>query len=169
MPPQYNKLPAFNVISYLWDGLVNAEILDPTDYYVDEFEDEIIPIVPVQDLPQTRNYLGDKPYIVYEVINLPIQDGQFYMKQEELIFAVYSPSFSKLVEICMLAEDLLNRSSLTGHDITKYSNSQFTFHCFNTEYQIVGPSESEGGRMEAMIVVTYEYTRDLTASGRYSQ
>ena len=72
-----------------------------------------------------------------------------------------------MVEVCTLAEDALNRLAETGHDITKSINSEFTFHCFETEYDISGETDSEGGRMTADITVTYEYTRDLAQSGRY--
>ena len=167
MTTKYNRLPAFDVISYFWAELQATEILDPTDYYVDDFEAELIPIIPVQDLPQMRNYLGDKTYLVYEVISLPIKDGNWFIKQEQLLFTVYSPSFNKMVEICSLADDALNRLADTGKDITKSLNSEFTFHCFETEYDISGSTDSEGGRMYADIVVTYEYTRDLAPSGRY--
>ena len=163
----YRRMAAFDVISYFWNELTSTGILDSTDYYVDEFEDEIIPIIPVQDLPQTRNYLGNKTYMVYEILNLPTDEGRYFLKQEQLVITVFSPSFSKLVEICTLAEDCLNRLASTGHDITKYKNSEFTFHCFNTEYEIAGETDSEGGRISADINVIYEYTRDLTASGRY--
>jgi len=67
----------------------------------------------------------------------------------------------------MLAEDALNRLTDTGKDITNLNNSEFTFHCFETEYDIYGEAESEGGRMYAEIVVVYEYTRDLAQTGRY--
>ena len=167
MTTSYNRIPAYDVIAYLWNELQEAEILDATDYYVDDFETELIPIVPVQDLPQMRNYLGDKAYLVYEVLSLPVVGGNWFIKQEQLLFTVYSPSFGKLVEICTLAEDALNRLAETGDDITKYMNSEFTFHCFETEYDISGPTDSEGGRMYADIVVTYEYTRDLAQTGRY--
>lgn len=98
---------------------------------------------------------------------MPPRDGQFFIKQEQLLFTVYSPSFGKLVEICTLADDALNRSFFTGQDITKYKNSEFTFHCFETEYEISGETESEGGRMTADITVAYEYTRDLNGSSRF--
>lgn len=167
MTTRYNRIPAYDVIAYLWNELQAAEILDATDYYVDDFEAELIPIVPVQDLPQMRNYLGDKPYLVYEVLSLPIKDGNWFIKQEQILFTVYSPSFNKLVEICTLAEDALNRLAETGDDITQYMNSEFTFHCFETQYDISGPTDSEGGRMYADITTIYEYTRDLAQSGRY--
>ena len=99
MTTRYNRLPAYDVIAYLWNELKDTEILDPTDYYVDDFEAELIPIVPVQDLPQMRNYLGDKAYLVYEVLSLPVKDGNWFIKQEQILFTVYSPSFNKLVEI----------------------------------------------------------------------
>lgn len=167
MTTKYNRLPAFDVISYFWAELQATEILDATDYYVDDFEAELIPIIPVQDLPQMRNYLGDKTYIVYEVLGLPVKEGNWFIKQEQILFTVYSPSFNKMVEICSLADDALNRLAETGKDITKSLNSEFTFHCFETEYDISGSTDSEGGRMYADIVVTYEYTRDLAQSGRY--
>jgi len=168
MTTSYSKLAAFDVISYFWEEIKNAGILDPTDYYVDEFEEELRPIIPVQDLAETRNYLGDKPYLVYEVIAMQPRDGNYFIKQEQIVFTVYSPSFGKLVEICAIADDALNRSSVTGADITKFKNSEFTFHCFDTEYEIVGASDSEGGRMDAMIVCWYEYTRDLDGFRRFS-
>ena len=163
----YSRLPVFDVIAYFWQELQNAQILDSTDYYVDDFEAELIPIVPVQDLPQLRNYLGDKTYLVYQFISLPIKDGNWFIKQEQIVFTVFSPSFNKLVEICSLADDALNRLAETGNDITKLLNSEFTFHCFETEYDISGPTDTDGGRMTADLTVTYEYTRDLAQSRRY--
>lgn len=167
MNTSYKRLPVFDVISYFWNELKDAEVLDATDYYVDDFEAEIIPIIPVQDLPQMRNYLGNKTYIVYNVTSYPVRDGNFFIKQEEVLFTVFSPSFSKMVEVCALAEDALNRLADTGNDITIFNNSEFTFHCFETVYDISGETDSEGGRMTADITVTYEYTRDLAQSGRY--
>ena len=167
MTTRYNRIPAFDVISYLWSELQAAEVLDATDYYVDDFEAELIPIVPVQDLPQLRNYLGDKTYLIYQVLSMPVKNGNWFIKQEQLIFTVFSPSFNKMVEVCTLAEDALNRLAETGHDITRSMNSEFTFHCFETEYDISGETDSEGGRMTADITVTYEYTRDLAQTGRY--
>lgn len=163
----YKRLAAFDVIAYLWQQLQDQGVLVPTDYYVDDFEAELIPIVPIQDLPQLRNYLGDKTYLVYEVINMPIKDGNWFIKQEQMLVTVYSPSFIKLVEACTLMEDALNRLADTGHDITKFMDTEFTFHCFETEYSINGSTDSEGGRMSADLTVTYEYTRDLDNSGRY--
>ena len=163
----YSRLPALDVISYFWQELKSTEILDATDYYVDDFEAELMPIVPVQDLPQMRNYLGDKTYLIYSVNNLPNKNGNWFIKQEVITFTVFSPSFNKLSQVCMLAEDALNRLTDTGKDITNLNNSEFTFHCFETEYDIYGEAESEGGRMYAEIVVVYEYTRDLAQTGRY--
>jgi len=80
MNTSYKRLPVFDVISYFWNELKDAEVLDATDYYVDDFEAEIIPIIPVQDLPQMRNYLGNKTYIVYNVTSYPVKDGNFFIK-----------------------------------------------------------------------------------------
>jgi hypothetical protein len=139
-----------------------AEVLDTTDYYVDDLGFEVTPIVPVQDLPQLANYLGDKAYMYYSITCLPTNMDNWFIRGEQIVLSVNSPSYAKMAEITEFIKDALGRQDGSAQDVNRFASGKFTYHWVTVDYDIAAPARSEGGRMRSEITISYEFARDMT-------
>jgi len=64
----YNLDAMLELRKFIWDDLVNLEIFDENEYYIDTMGMSIIPIVPTQQIAEIDQFLSGKKHIVYDKI-----------------------------------------------------------------------------------------------------
>ena len=68
MTVDYKIDAMFELRKFLWAQLKLTGMFNQNDYYSDNLGTEIIPIVPVQQLPEMDQFLNGKKHIVYDKI-----------------------------------------------------------------------------------------------------
>lgn len=128
-----------------------------------------IPVVPIQQLPETNNTLKTKPFIVYDVMPMPNNGDTFWIKCEEATFYVYGPDYSLVLAIQDFLVDLFGRLDNTARNINDFSDSNIGFlTCFLSGDNTVTPAQSEGGKYGATVSIEYDYTRAIDGDGRFA-
>lgn len=165
------KDTAFGAIrSFMWEKLQDYSILDSNDYIADGFIEPLIPIIPVQQVPEFNNLIGNSPYIVYSYDTMTYSD-EWWICEEVITFNVVSNEFSKIVEISQFLVDLFRRMDSTAVDINGWqaSTSKFKFFTFTlNSASSPAPYSEEGGRVMSQIEISYKYSRVLDSNGRFS-
>lgn len=169
MTVNYADTAFSKVRGFLWDKLQVANILNPADYIATGFTDPLVPIIPVQQVPEFNNLIGDKPYLIYDY-DINDYGDEWFVCEENLIFTIVSTSFEKIVEITQFMVDLFRRMDETANDINAWQDSTSKFKFFT--FILSGassptPYEEEGGRQMGEIKITYRYSRHLDSSNRF--
>jgi len=165
----YNKLASANIRSYLWQKIQDSGLLDINDYYADGFDEALVPIIPVQQVPEFNNLLPGKSYIIYdfEVKTIPVQ---WWMSDEMMTLAVFSQNYELINKITNLVQDLFRRYDESAKDVNTYlaGDTEFQFHhilidnIFSPE-----PYSSEGDFQTGQIALSYSYSRKTDGNGRF--
>lgn len=168
--PDYTKNARQIINSFLWDELKSNEILDENDYRPDGFTKTIIPIVPVQQLPEINNLLPDKSYILYdyEVMNY---GDMWWICEEKIMYTIVSTSVSEISKISEFLVDVFRRKDLSGKDLQAYNNQTSILKFYSACLDSVSspePFDTEGGRMAGTVEITYKYSREVGEDGRFS-
>jgi hypothetical protein len=165
------KLDAVNEIrKFLWNEFKNAEIFDETDYYSDNINETIIPIIPVQQLPEMNQFLSGKKHIVYDKTGMTYDDT-WLVCNEQVMFTLYATDISDINEMRNFIVDLFRRSDESARDINNFmpNSSKFRFHTiYIGDISPTSPSEEVLGFLSTDIVIEIKYSRDVSVSGRYS-
>lgn len=167
----YKKSPAYDVINYLWAKLQEAQVLDATDYYLDDFEDNIVPIIPVQDQPELANYLNNKPYIVYDFIGYAQTDDDFFINEEAVMFTIFCPNFSKIMEIVRVINETFRGKDQSAKKLQAASTTSGSFFFYSTRIDGIDISKeasTESGRVTGEICVCYRFGELMDNSGKYT-
>ena len=98
MTVDYKIDAIFELRKFLWNELKANKIFDANDYYSDNINMEIIPIIPIQQQPELNQFLSGKKHIVYDKIGLSYEDI-WLLCCEKVLFTVYSTDVSDLYEI----------------------------------------------------------------------
>ena len=169
MTVDYNDTAFGKIRSYTWAKLTEAGILSEYDYIADGFIEPLLPIIPVQQVPEFNNLVGDKPYIIYDY-DLVSYSDDWFVCQETISFTIVSSNFSKIIQISQLLIDLYRRMDESARDLNIWqgANTNFKFFTFTLkDASSPTPFEEEGGRQMSQINITYKYSRILDASGRF--
>ena len=165
------KDTAFGAIrSFMWEALQTASILDPNDYIADGFIEPLVPIIPVQQVPEFNNLVGNSPYIIYSYDTMSYSD-EWWICEESITFNIVSNEFSKIIEISQFLIDLFRRMDSTAVDINAWqlSTSKFRFYTFSlANASSPVPYVEEGGRVMSQVEISYKYSRVLDSNGRFS-
>ena len=167
----YEKSPAFDVINYLWKKLQDSSVMDASDYYLDAFETNIIPIIPIQEQPEIANYLNDKPYMTYDFIGYAQDDEQFFVNEEALMFTIYSPSMAKIMQIVRVFNETFRGYDESARKLQNAPTTSGDFFFYYTRLDgitISGETSRESGRITAEICVCYKYGEPMDYSGEYT-
>lgn len=167
----YSKLAIYELNQFLWQKLQDAGLMNKNDYYVDNFDSYVIPIIPTQQIPEFNNLLPGKTYIVYDYEVKPYLET-FYISNESVLYSILSTNYDQINQILNLIQDIFRRFDKTAKDVNVYYDgkvSPFDYHYISIE-KIVSPLhfQNEGGFMMGEATVAYSYTRDLNDSGLYS-
>lgn len=158
---RYAQHPILDVRTWLLNELYASTVLNMADYAIAD------PLVPIQQLPETNDSMGDKAFIVYDMQDLKHFGDDYWIKRQSVTLSIYSPNYMKVLEIQNLLIDLMDRADLTARDINAFNLSSNKFLLFEVIGSIPpAPAREENGRYGGSIVVEYEYTRSIGNNGR---
>jgi hypothetical protein len=155
---------------YIWTKLQAANIFDPDDYYSDNIGETLVPIIPVQQIPDMNQFLSGKDHIVYDKIGVSY-DTLWLICNEQILFTVYSTDVSKINEIRNFMIDEFRRMDDSAKDVNRspgFNSEKFKFHSiYIADMSPTGPSEELQGFYTADVVLEISYSRNTDTSGRY--
>ena len=163
-----------DVTKYLWSRLISSGVIVAADYIVPELGVTLVPIVPVQEVPELANHIDAKPYIVYSVMTTASDVGngdEWWFERDELTLAVYAPNIGKLQEITNCIKASFRKYDQTARQIeaTAGISGLFYFYSGSVDWtELSGEATQESGRAVAEIQVCYNYTRKATPDGEYA-
>lgn len=168
MTVDYKIDAIFELRKFLWNELKATKIFDANDYYSDNINMEIIPIIPVQQQPELNQFLSGKKHIVYDKIGLSYEDI-WLLACEKVLFTVYSTDVSDLYEIRNLMTDLFRRMDESARDINKFKDEErLKFHSIHiVETSPITPSDEIQGFLSADIILEVKYSRITGSDGRF--
>ena len=168
MTVDYKIDAIFELRKFLWNELKATKIFDANDYYSDNINMEIIPIIPVQQQPELNQFLSGKKHIVYDKIGLSYEDI-WLLACEKVLFTVYSTDVSDLYEIRNLMTDLFRRMDESARDINKFKDEErLKFHSIHiVETSPITPSDEIQGFLSADIILEVKYSRITGPDGRF--
>lgn len=165
----YNIDAMYEVRKHLWNELKANNLFDPSDYYSDNVNMEITPIIPVQQQPELNHFLSGKKHIVYDKIGLSYEDN-WMICCEKLLFTIYATDVSEINSIRNLMLDVFRRMDDSAKDINSaITTNKLKF--FNTMVVEISPTEASEelqGFMSADVILEVKYARTTDGQGRFN-
>jgi hypothetical protein len=155
---------------FLWDQLSTRDIFDADDYWSDNLNENIIPIIPVQQAPELNQFMSGKKHIVYDKIGMSYDDN-WLICCEQVLFTVYSTSVADINEIRNYMTDEFRRMDESARDINRWSglSDKFKFHSVHiADISPTAPSEELQGFFSSEIILEIKYSRDTDTNGASS-
>lgn len=166
---KWNFDAMYDIRQFIWTNLQDSEILDKDDYYSDNLNKSIIPILPVQQQPEMNQFLNNKTHIIYDKVGISYEDN-WMICNEQILFTIYDSDYAKINEIRNLMIDLFRRMDESAGDLNKYNgiSEKFKFHSiYIADISPTTPSEEIQGFLSTDVVLEVKYSRILDGSGRY--
>jgi hypothetical protein len=154
---------------FLWNELKTRNIFDEEDYWSDNLNENVVPIVPVQQTAEMNQFLSGKKHIVYDKIGMSYEDN-WMICCEQILFTIYSTDFAEINEIRNFMTDQFRRMDESARDINKWSglSDKFKFHSiFVADISPTAPSEELQGFFSAEVILEIKYSRILDGVGRF--
>jgi hypothetical protein len=165
----YTKIAAADIRSYIWDSIVEVGLLDPNDYFADGFYENMVPIIPSQQIPEFNNLLPGKTYMIYDFEIKPVP-VQWWMTEEAMTITAISQNYDVLNQMTNLFHDLFRRYDESAKDINDYlgGNSEFLYHHISID-SVMSPEpfNAEGDYQMVSVTFTYNYSRKTSSNGRF--
>ncbi len=155
---------------YLWEELSTREIFDQDDYWSDNLNENIVPIIPVQQAPELNQFMSGKKHIVYDKIGMSYEDN-WLICCEQILFTVYSTSVADINEIRNYMTDEFRRMDESARDINRWAglSDKFKFHSIHiADISPTAPSEELQGFFSSEIILEIKYSRDTDTNGASS-
>jgi hypothetical protein len=168
MTVDYKIDAMFELRKFLWEELKLAGIFKSKDYYSDNINSEIIPIIPVQQVPEIDQFLNGKKHIVYDKIGMSFEDI-WLIACEKVLFTIYSTDIMDVYEIRNLIMDLFRRMDDSAKDLNKSrQTNKIIFHSVHVvETSPIEPSMELKGLMSTDIILEVKYSRTTDSRGRF--
>lgn len=169
MTPDYKLDAMYELRKYLWTQLSSKGIFDENDYWSDNLNENIVPIIPVQQAPEMNQFLSGKKHIVYDKIGMSYEDN-WLICCEQIMFTIYSTSVSDINEIRNYLTDEFRRMDESARDINKWANlsNKFKFHTiWVADISPTAPSEELQGFFSAEVILEVKYSRITDSQGRF--
>jgi hypothetical protein len=155
---------------YLWEELYTRGIFDEDDYWSDNLNENIVPIIPVQQSPELNQFLSGKKHIVYDKIGMSYEDN-WLICCEQILFTVYSTSVADINEIRNYMTDEFRRMDESARDINKWKDlsNKFKFYSiYIADISPTAPSEELQGFFSSEIILEIKYSRITDSDGSSS-
>jgi hypothetical protein len=155
---------------FLWSKLCSYNIFNEEDYYGENLEETIIPIIPVQQSAEMNQFLSGKKHIVYDKIGLSYEDN-WLICCEQVLFTVYSTSISDIIEIRNFMTDEFRRMDESARDLNKWDSLSDMFKFYSIFIADIGPtspSEELQGFFSTDIILEIKYSRITDVFGRFA-
>jgi len=165
----YSKIAASDIRSYIWNEIVDAGLLDPNDYFADGFYENMVPIIPSQQIPEFNNLLPGKTYMIYdfEIKTIPVQ---WWMTEESFTISTISQNYDVINQINNLINDLFRRYDESATDLNTYLAGQSNFiyhHAMIDRVFSPEPYNTEGDYQIGSAMISYGYSRITDEKGRF--
>jgi hypothetical protein len=169
MTVDYKIDAMFELRKFLWAQLKLTGMFNQNDYYSDNLGTEIIPIVPVQQLPEMDQFLNGKKHIVYDKIGLSYEEN-WLICCEKVLFTIYSTDVTEIYEMRNLMTDLFRRMDESAKDVnaSKTSNNLIFYSIHITETSPIEPSQELQGFLSADVILEVKYSRVTDRLGRFA-
>ena len=169
MTANYKLDAMLELRKFLWNELKIRNIFDDEDYWSDNLNENIIPIVPVQQTAEMNQFLSGKKHIVYDKIGMSYEDN-WMVCCEQILFTIYSTDFSEINEIRNFMTDQFRRMDESARDINKWSglSDKFKFHSiYLADISPTAPSEELQGFFSTDVILEIKYSRIVDGVGRF--
>ena len=170
MTANYKLDAMLELRKYFWKELYTRDIFDENDYWSDNLNENIIPIIPVQQAPELNQFLSGKKHIVYDKIGMSYEDN-WLICCEQILFTVYSTSVADINEIRNYMTDEFRRMDESARDINKWAglSDKFKFHSvYIADISPTAPSEELQGFFSSEIILEIKYSRITDTNGTSS-
>ena len=169
MTADYKIDAMFELRKFLWTQLKLTGLFDPDDYYSDNLGSEIIPIIPVQQLPEMDQFLNGKKHIVYDKIGLSYEEN-WLICCEKVLFTIYSTDITEIYEIRNLMTDLFRRMDESAKDVNslKTTNKLIFHNVMIVETTPIEPSLELQGFLSTDVILEVKYSRVTDSLGRFA-
>jgi len=154
---------------YLWKELYTRGIFDEDDYWSDNLNENIIPIIPIQQSAEMNQFLSGKKHIVYDKVGMSYEDN-WLICCEQIMFTLYSTSVSDINEIRNYMTDEFRRMDESARDINQWTglSDKFKFHTiWIADISPTAPSEELQGFFSAEVILEIKYSRITDGQGRF--
>jgi len=154
---------------FLWNELKTRNIFDDEDYWSDNLNENVVPIVPVQQTAEMNQFLSGKKHIVYDKIGMSYEDN-WMICCEQILFTIYSTDFSEINEIRNFMTDQFRRMDESARDVNYWSGLSDKFKFFSifvADISPTAPSEELQGFFSAEVILEIKYSRILDGQGRF--
>lgn len=168
MTVDYKIDAMFELRKFLWEELKLAGIFKSKDYYSDNINSEIVPIIPVQQVPEIDQFLNGKKHIVYDKIGMSFEDI-WLIACEKVLFTIYSTDITDVYEIRNLIMDLFRRMDDSAKDLNNSRQTdKIIFHSVHVvETSPIEPSMELKGFMSTDVILEVKYSRTTGPNGRF--
>lgn len=158
----YNLTGVTGLLAYLW---VELQDIGWT---------EVNGAIPFHYAQQDPELMTANPFLVYNW-NFVGQDVTFETIKEQAIFIVYHQDRGIVGQAVNLIANLFKRYDWSAQDVNDFIDGTSSDELKKFDYKQIklvtangpNPAESEGGRHEGIVSISYEYTRDLDDRGIY--
>jgi len=164
----YNIDAMYEIRRHLWAELIDSGLLSEEDYYSDQINDNVIPIIPVQQAPEFNQFLSGKTHIVYDKIGLSYEEN-WMICCEKILFTVYSTDVSEINSIRNLMLDAFRRMDQSAKDVNASKSTPLLifFNIMVAEISPTEPSQDLQGFMSTDVILEVKYARDVDSRGRF--
>ena len=169
MTANYKLDAMLELRKYIWDQLASRNIFDENDYWSDNLNENIVPIIPVQQSAEMNQFLSGKKHIVYDKVGMSYEDN-WLICCEQIMLTLYSTSISDINEIRNYLTDEFRRMDESARDINKWSglSDKFKFHTiWVADISPTAPSEELQGFFAAEVILEIKYSRITDGQGRF--
>ena len=169
MTANYKLDAMLELRKYLWDQLSSRDIFDENDYWSDNLNENIVPIIPVQQSAEMNQFLSGKKHIVYDKVGMSYEDN-WLICCEQIMLTLYSTSISDINEMRNYLTDEFRRMDESARDINKWSDlsDKFKFHTiWIADISPTAPSEELQGFFAAEVILEIKYSRITDGQGRF--
>ena len=169
MTANYKLDAMIELRKFLWTQLVAKNIFDADDYWSDNLNENLVPIIPVQQSADMSHFLSGKKHIVYDKIGMSYDDN-WLICCEQIMFTVYSTEISDINEIRNFMTDEFRRMDESARDINRWANlsDKFKFHSvYLADISPIAPSEELQGFFATEIILEIKYSRITDGQGRF--
>jgi hypothetical protein len=159
----------YDIRTHLWFELREAGLFNASHYYSDNLGEEIIPIIPVQQMPEMNQFLNGKKHIVYDKIGLSYEEN-WVICCEQILFTIYSTDLSEISQIRNMMTDVYRRMDETANDLNRdmiLSDKYKFYSVFIADISPTTPSEELAGFFSADVILEVKYARTVDEQGRF--
>lgn len=171
------KDPVYELCKYLWDELVDSQVLERSDYEIGGIQYR--PIFPVQEPPALQaggrvepftDFHGE-PWIEYDVALPEYGSSMFWECQEQVLFTIRARDYMDTREVQMAIYDIMHRLDKSAADLNRYlgNTSPFRYHWVNViDSPPPDPKDSPDDPAKSFIMIEYQYSRWIRSDGRFA-